>query len=163
LKGCHGSCVTHEKWAYSLIEKGAISRDLQEKGYAPMKLLWGDATRTRSLMCQGGNVDKMTFTGQQNKVEMYFTLAAEASNESREKSRDISFFVDIEEAMQIHVADAKATTFQLDEPITLSDDKLKINDALFIAHRQRRFHGPYHEGQSALANSDQRPASLRCL
>lgn len=133
FEGLSWQLCQHEKWAYSLIEKGAISRELQEKGFAPMKLLWGDATRTRSLMCQGGNVDKMTFTGTQKKVEMFFTLAAEASNESREKSRDISFFVDIEEVMQIHVAGAKATTFQLDESITLSDDKLKIT-MLFTLH-----------------------------
>lgn len=133
FEGLSWQLCQHEKWAYSLIEKGPIPRTLQEKGYTPLKLLWGDATRTHSLVCQGGNIDKMTFSGEKNKVEMFFTLAAEASNESREKSRDISFFVDIEEAMQIDVAGAKATTFQLDEPIILCDDKLKIT-MLFTLH-----------------------------
>jgi hypothetical protein len=133
-------------WAYSLIAKGVDFPAAQEKTFVPAKLLWGAPTRTHALVCQGGNVTKSAFTAREDGFDLYFTLESPPSTENREKSREISFYVDLDDALKLSVNGAAATTFRLDDQLRLEDGELAIDIAFTLESGQGNFFGHLMRG-----------------
>jgi hypothetical protein len=139
LQGAKWTLFHGEKFAFSCIEK---KDSLHEKGFSPFRLIWGDVHRVHTFACQGGNAKTISF----DKTEMIFDLEAPVDTDDREKNREILFFIDKYEALQFFVSGQKASTFRLDEPITLKDGPLTLSLSFHLEEGEGRFLGHWMTG-----------------
>lgn len=117
----------HEAYAYSIIQQQSPENPSQEYRVHPLRLVWGERTRVHSLVCQGGNAEKIDFTVSPGKgFELDFLLASQAIVPDRDSSRDVSLFVDRHDSLLKWVAGNAATTFQLGEEVKLRSDHLTL-------------------------------------
>lgn len=124
----------------SAIQKVALDPS-SDKGVHPFFLAWGDATRTHSLVCQGGNSTFIDYKVLPNGVDLLFSLFETVQVEDKEKSREILFFVDMHEGLKIEVNEKAATSFQLNERISLISPKFRINLTFILEDGEGRFLG----------------------
>jgi len=134
--------VQNQQWAYSLFGKGDNFNRAWEKTFFPIKLLWGTANRVRSFVSQGGNIKKVEFREEDNTIEMIFTYFDTFQVELRDKSQELSFYVDEQEGTKITVGGRTSTTFKLGEDVLLEDGNMNITvnfqihegDGQFLGH-----------------------------
>lgn len=139
-----------EKLAFSFFESGNIEiNPAFEKGFHPFKLLWGDIHRMHSLVSQGtGNSSvtvKHTTESKDNKTiqdfELDFDFVDPIEVEDKEKSREILLFADAHEGIEFLVSGTKASTFKLDEVVTMVDQCLAMSLSFHIVEGEGRFFG----------------------
>ncbi|HEV8051761.1 MAG TPA: hypothetical protein VGP47_04640 [Parachlamydiaceae bacterium] len=139
-----------ENLAFSFIDKGTIQiNQAFEKGFHPFKLLWGDIHRVHSLVSQGGTAAAVTFKHSREMeddktiqdFELDFDLDGAIEVEDKEKSREILLFADAHEGIEFLVSGFKASTFKMDEMITMVDKYLSIQLSFHIIEGDGRFFG----------------------
>ena len=64
--------VYHPDWAYTVLEKKEPYQAAVDKTHTPLRLVWGDLHRLHSLVCQGGNIEKVEYQGRRELY--YFTI-----------------------------------------------------------------------------------------
>lgn len=127
--------------AYCHIEKCLDLNPIFIKGYHPLRVIWGDCQRVHTLVCQGGNSKKMEFIQVPDGVDIIFELDAMAETEDREKNREIVFFVDIHDGLEILISGQKATTFALGEILTLRSGVCELSLVFQLLQGEGRFLG----------------------
>lgn len=112
------------KNSIGVMSKTAPVPEAWEKGYAPFKVLWGDLNRYRSLVLQGGNFRTLSYELKERGVDLIIELDEPIEKDSREKHREICFYTENYVGDKLLVADEQATTFGLNDPVTIhSDDR----------------------------------------
>lgn len=132
-------------FAYSLIAKRK-EMIANEKPFIPLKVLWGDSSLLHSLVCQGGNVDKIDFSADGNAIELIVTLNNTIPPEQKEKRQELSFFFDDNALVKTTVDGQVATTFQIGEPVVISDERMSISLDFQILEGEGRFFGHIMKG-----------------
>jgi len=132
--------------AYSILgEKNNVTHP-NEKLFIPFKLVWGSGNRVRSFVCQGGNIQDIDFTTHENQIVLFLKLAPEFEVENREKSQEVSFFIDQESPMQISVEGMPSTTFQLGQDVVILNSQRKISMNFEIHHGEGQLFGHIMKG-----------------
>lgn len=129
--------------AYCFIEESPTINSIVAKGFHPLRIFWGDRQRVHTFVCQGGNSKTTEFILVPGGVDIIFELCESVEVEDREKSREISFYIDVHEELEILISKQKATTFSLGEEITIRSGKctlsltfhLEEGDGRFLGHR----------------------------
>lgn len=143
------SCSQNEKWhidydsrfACCFVEQGLEINPVYAKGFYPLRIVWGDHQRVHTLVCQGGNSRKAQFTDVPGGVDILFELGEVVESEDREKNREIIFFVDIHEDLEMLVSDHKATTFSLNDEIVLKSGGAQLSFKFELVEGEGRFLG----------------------
>ncbi len=89
-----------EKYAYSVIERD-IAIDPSENGLNPFRLIWGESDRMHTLVCQGGSSRQMAYKLMENGIDLLFIFADPLQTDDKEKSREITFYFDMHEGINI--------------------------------------------------------------
>jgi hypothetical protein len=112
------------KYSIGVMSKTAAVSESWEKGYIPFKVLWGDLNRYRSLVLQGGNFRTLSYELKDRGIDLIIELDEPIEKDDREKHREICFFTENYVGDKLLVSDSQATTFKLNEPVTLhSNDR----------------------------------------
>lgn len=138
-----------EKWhlyhgpqmSYCDIGKSSVINRIGDKGFHTLRLVWGDSARVHTLVCQGCDDRAIRFTPVAGGLDIFFELARPLETEDREKNREIMFFVDIHEGLDIKVSDHKATTFALDETVSMHSQGCALSLKFQLQEGQGRFMG----------------------
>ncbi len=135
-----------EKYAFSLLAKNKQTSHCHP-GYAPIKILWGDINNTHTLVCSAGNADEITFQVVPGGVDLSFTLPEEIPTEAKQKNREILFFADKHEGLEVKISgDRVGTAFPLGEAIVLSSMGRKFSLKFCLESGQGRFFGHIAQG-----------------
>ena len=118
--------VHEEERAYSVVQQKGPFNMASGRGFHPLRIVWGDAKRVHTFVCQGGNATEIDFAILQDHITLSFAMTEAVQLEDREKSRDIIFFVDEHEGISCSVGGSPSNTFHLDDEI-----KLKCQGAAF--------------------------------
>lgn len=105
-------------WAYTVLEKKESYHPSVDKTFTPFRLIWGDLHRVHSLVCQGGNYDKVKWTIEKHSYRLIFDLRGNLTEEERPQ-REIEFFADFHPDILFKVNGHTASTFELGQPLTL--------------------------------------------
>ncbi len=117
-----------DKMAYSAISYGQKPL-VKDPAFYPFTLTWGNSARLHSFVCESNpdftlHVEK---SPDPNKVCLTFTLEKPAATDDREKSREITFFLDFFSALEFRVETLVSSTFRLGELITIKGDRCLIH------------------------------------
>lgn len=134
--------VQEEGFGYSAIQKSVLPNPAMEKGFHPFYLSWGDRNRTFSFVYQGGNCTFVDYEVVSDGLDFIFYLSEPVQTDDREKSREITFYCDRHEDLKIMVKEQTATTFQLEDKVTIEDNRMSISlvfrhedgDGRFLGH-----------------------------
>jgi hypothetical protein len=141
LNGLPWKMFKHSNAAYSVIAKQLDVAQIQEKTFAPFKLIWGSTTRMHSLICQGGSSHRIDFMATENQVELFFSFAEPAEIDNNEKNQEVCFYVDENPNLTIKVESSAATTFRMGEEIVISDDKISVGLRFDVHSGEGEFFG----------------------
>lgn len=130
-----------QRLAYCYIEKCPEPNPIFIKGFHPLRIIWGDLQRVHTLVCQGGNIKNMEFIQVSKGLDIIFALDAIVETEDREKNREIIFFVDIHNDLEILISDHKATTFSFGETLTLRSSTCELSLVFQLLEGEGRFLG----------------------
>jgi hypothetical protein len=111
-----------DKYTIAVMSKTAEIPQAWEKGHVPFKILWGDLNRYRSLVLQGGNYKTLSYELRDRGMDLIIELDEPIEKDSRDRHREICLFTEYYEGDQLLVSEAKATTFKLDDQVTLHSE-----------------------------------------
>lgn len=139
--------VASPKWAYTLLEKKELSHPSVDKTYTPFRLIWGDIHRMHSLVCQGGGYEKVQYQlFPDHSIELTYDLIDYLTEEERAPQREVEFFVDFHPDILFTLNGLTATTFELDQPITLSFGKSQMTIVFKLLEGEGNFLGHVMRG-----------------
>lgn len=110
-----------EKYSLGVMSKTIEVPEAWQKGYIPFKVMWGDLNRYRSLVLQGGNCKTIAYELNEKGVDLIIELD-DSQQEKEEKHREICLFTECYPGDQLLVSGNQATTFKLNESVTLHND-----------------------------------------
>lgn len=120
---------------------------------AVLRLIWGDLNCAHSLVCQGGSAESICYELVEGGVDLLFRLPKEVPPESKQRNREVLFFIDAQEGLQIHIGrEDKATAFQLGDELRLSARGMDLRIRFALEEGSGRFFGHISPGN--------RPAQL---
>lgn len=148
-----------ERIAYSIIDKE--NRPLNpptENGYHPLRIIWGDLNKVHSLVCQGGNCRAIHGSARDGNIILLADLGTLVEVEDKEKSREVVFFIDVQDEMGFLVEDHKSSTFQMGETLSIKDSQCSFTLAFLQEEGQGKFLGHRMLGNrpSQVANKGQK-------
>lgn len=131
----------------------------QEKGYTPLKIIWGDRTRAHSFVCQEGNMETISYEWHPDGlIGMEVTLGKIAETEEKEKNRELIFFTEALEGTDIRVGGVKATTFGLGDQLSIASAGINLEVTFHLVEGSGSFIGHIMRGnrssQIALKGED---------
>lgn len=142
LSGTSWTLFHGEKIAYSLIKKGGMQIDTAvEKGFHPFRMVWGDSQRVHTLACQSGNCTLADYQEDGRNLTLAFELGEILELEDREKSRDVAFYLDVQDKLEFLVADHQSSTFRLEESLSIRDQYFKLAMEFKLMEGEGRFLG----------------------
>lgn len=141
INGLPWQLIQKENAAISVIAKEDDLTTVQEKTFAPLKILWGNFKHLHSLVCQGGTSKSINYTLTENQAELLFSFSEPVEADSNEKNQEISFYINHEEGTQILVEGAAATTFRLDEQVVISAGDRKVGLVFHLLEGNGEFVG----------------------
>lgn len=135
----------YENYAYCYIDNTERQEINREKGFSPLKIIWGDQKKTHTFVCQGANISDLKINKQPEGIDLFFTLG-EIPTEDKEKSREVAFYFDAHHGTQIYVSKHASTTFKLDEEIEIAVEKLKFSIVFELLEGNGQFLGHIMRG-----------------
>jgi hypothetical protein len=129
-----------EDYSLSAIQKVPLEPSL-DRGVHPLFISWGDPTCTHSFVCQGGNSSLIDYKLVPDGIDLIFSLFENVQVEDKEKSREITFFIDQLEGLEFKINDKSATSFQLNEKISLKKSKFQLHLTFLLEEGDGRFLG----------------------
>lgn len=111
--------VYHLNWSYNLLEKNGPHQPTVDKTHTPYRFVWGDLHRLHSLVCQGGNIEKVEYRKENDSIILLFDLRDQPVEKESAPKREIEFFVDFHPDIQFHLNGCAATTFELGQTFQL--------------------------------------------
>jgi len=134
-----------EKYAYALLSKNKDQH--ANAAYCPLKILWGDTNTTHTLICPLGNAEEVSYHPLHNGMDLLFSLPEEVPTEARQKNREVVFFADKHEGLELKIGgDRVGTAFPLGEAITLTSMNRTFSLRFCLARGQGRFFGHIAQG-----------------
>lgn len=140
-KGQQWMLIQTQAFSWTAIEKNETPGAVDEKGFNPFRIIWGDATRAHTFACQNGNAKRITFSRVDSGIDLFFTLGNMVNVDDKERSREVSFFFDYMEDTQIMVDDIPATTFRLGDKVEIISPGLKLSMTFHIERGDGHFFG----------------------
>lgn len=134
------------EWAYTLLEKKGSSHPSVDKTHTPLRIIWGDVHRTHSLVCQGGNYEKVEYNVEKNALHLIFDLKEKPSSEERTQQREIEFFVDFHPDFLFTLEGQSSNTFELGQPLRLSLGQHSLTLILTLVQGEGHFLGHVMRG-----------------
>jgi len=108
--------VFHHDYGYTLLEKKGPFQPSIDKTETPFRFVWGDHHRLHSLVCQGGNIEKVKAWKEGDEIVILFDLREQRDDEvGGTPKSEIEFFVDIHPDIQFRVNGLDSNTFGLGE------------------------------------------------
>ena len=99
----------------------------QPRLFHPVRIIWGDRTRTHSFICQGDLLQNLDYKIDSPKgLDLMVDLSQNIDNKEHKKDYVIAFYVDKHQFLKKNVAGKAATAFQLGEMVELLDDQLGL-------------------------------------
>lgn len=120
LKGQTWRTTYHATWSDTLLEKNGPFQPNVDKTHTPYRLVWGNLNRLHSLVCQGGNVDKITYHEKGDSLILLFELRDEFTEENGTPKREIELFFDFHPDVQFLVNDHATVTFEMRQLFQIS-------------------------------------------
>lgn len=131
----------HRTWSDTLLEKNGPFQPNVDKTHTPYRLLWGDSNCLHSLVCQGGNVDKMTYREEGNSLILLFELRDFPTDENAAPKREIEFFIDLHSETQFQLNDQATITFPLGQTFQLLFKHHRLSLMLELVQGEGNFMG----------------------
>lgn len=128
-------------FAYSYVDGHTPVASNFEKGFQPLRLLWGDAARTHTLILPMHHHQQISFAKMPTGLEILFELKESIDCDDKEKSKEVGLFLDVPTKWQFLVAGEKASTFRLGEELTIVSDTLKFSLRFDLAGGEGKFLG----------------------
>jgi hypothetical protein len=135
---------THQ-YAYSCFATEEISNPT-EKGLHPLRLIWGNADRLHTFVCQGGNSQSVKFETVEDGLDLLFTLDTPLPQDDKEKSREIGFYFDAHQEIQFSTLDLPTNTFQIGDKLQLAFPGINLEMQFTIEDGEGREGGKVREG-----------------
>lgn len=126
LSGLPWQLIQRKEMTVCLIAKENDLIEVQEKTFSPLKILWGNYRQLHSLVSQGGTSRSIDYSLKDNRAELLYTFTEQAQPDNNEKNREVAFYVNDENGMNILVEGVPATTFRLGESIAIFSGGVKI-------------------------------------
>lgn len=114
-----------ETYSYCFLDACDSPTKISEKGFSPLKIVWGNSKKAHTFVCQGGNISHLEIKKVSNGMELFFTLG-ELPTDEREKCREVAFYFDASPGTQINIAKGLSTTFKIEEEIEIIVESLKF-------------------------------------
>lgn len=132
--------------AYTLLQKEAPLMQADEKGYTPLRLIWGDREFLHSLVCQGGSSKKTAFNQTEEGFNLIFELSSPYTSEERYAQREIEFFADTQPGAAFTLQGNSTSVFHLNERLLLSFKDLKLSLTFELLEGEGDFLGHISRG-----------------
>lgn len=127
-------------------KKGEIKHPI-DKGLSLLKMLWGNRTRAHSFVCQGGNMDSISYEWHpEGYIRMEVLLGPIPNLEDREEAREVIFFTEALEDTKISVGQIQATTFNLGELVLVQCADLVLELRFFLIEGDGKLQGHIMKG-----------------
>lgn len=133
-------CKNEEKWSYALLEKDSTTLT-SENTYTPLRIIWGDAKKVHSFVCQGTRSQEIKYQVHQDQIQLFFRLDQEVDLQDKEKQRNINFYFDFEPNYQILVNERSATIFELEDELVLQLGQERISIVFELVEGTGNFMG----------------------
>lgn len=117
-----------------------------EKGYHELKLIWGSLKKLHSFVCQDGNHVLTHFDYHDNNYELTFKLGEIPQVDDKERSREVIFFFDADDAVEIEVQGKKSNTFKIDDSVTIKLDGIVLKVSFEVLEGEGDFFGHIMRG-----------------
>lgn len=121
------------------------AQSIVKKEFYPLKIVWGK-DKAHTFVCQGGSAEHIQCEKISDEFELIFHFNTPFVNEEREKSREIAFYFDYDEAMRILVNSQPSTTFQLGETVQWVGDGMDFSLSASVIQGEGRFFGHIMRG-----------------
>ncbi|MFT4553600.1 MAG: hypothetical protein ACI9S8_002241 [Chlamydiales bacterium] len=142
--------MTKEKnFSYSVQEHDGLPQS--DEGYHVFRMAWGSSAKVYNLVCPKGNY-KMSFEKHENGADLFFTLPEDIDLNNKKHCREIAFYCDLCENINLRVKGKAATTFQLNEDVLVNSEKAQLTLRFAKVEGDGRFFGHITKGD--------RPAQL---
>lgn len=138
---CRWEMLQHNGFAVCALEQQEPGRLCPDRGRHIFRMAWGNADRAHTFVCQGGNSSHSTFQMRNNGCDLFFELTEDPIIEDREKNREVLFYFDIPDEVEITVQDIPATTFQLGENVKIKSGKMALSLQFTLEEGQGQFFG----------------------
>ena len=140
INGREWHILKTDQYAYSCFATEEISNPL-EKGLHPLKLVWGNADRLHTLVCQGGNSTDVEFESVEDGLDLLFTLDTPLPQDDKEKSREIGFYFDSHQETQFSILGQSTNTFQIGDLLQIAFPELNLEMQFTVVEGAGRFFG----------------------
>ena len=114
-----------------------------DRGRQTIRLIWGNPARCHSFVCEGGNLAKVELRDENT---LLFHLADPIPDEDREKNKELLFYVDAHDELEISVDNQSASTFYLGQTIQLKSGDIQVQLQLILIDGAGDFIGHIMEG-----------------
>jgi hypothetical protein len=138
--------VYRSNWAYTVLEKKGAYQPAVDKTHTPFRLIWGDLHRVHSLVCQGGNIEKVEYREENQALSLLLDLRDQSPEEESNPKREVEFFVDFHPDIQFHLNGDVATTFELGQKVKLSFAQQQLEIAFNLIEGEGDFLGHVMRG-----------------
>lgn len=132
--------------AFTLLEKKESYHPTVDKTITPFRMVWGDEHQTHTLVCQGGNYEKVQYKIEANIVNFVFDLKDQLNAEEYSPQREIEFFIDFHPDVFFKINQLSTTTFELGREIILSLGKHQISIIFRLLEGEGHFLGHIMRG-----------------
>ena len=120
-----------EHFAYSALDQKNLEiQSVFFKGFHPLRIVFGDAKCVHTFVIQGSLSEIISFepcTTSLNTFLLKFELPENVDIEDKEKSREVSLYFDRQESTEFLVDSEKASTFLLEDFLSLKIGLLTLN------------------------------------
>ncbi len=111
------------------------------KSISPFRMCWGDLTKVRTCVAQGGNCTSIRATENKEEIIVEFTLLEEFNVEDKDLCKEIILSFDHGNDISAAVEGVKANTFYPGNEIIFSSGNIKFSLNFFIIEGEGEFFG----------------------
>lgn len=108
-----------QEWAYTLIEKKGELPSAWEKLFTPFRLVWGNAKRTHTLVCQVGSYAQVSYEADASRIKLMFEFNPINLEQEWDKQRELNFYFDAHPDIKVKIGGQPATLFHLEQPVDI--------------------------------------------
>lgn len=137
--------VYKKEYAYTLLEQTQPLTPALAKTYTPFHLAWGHPQKTHTLICQGEDVQSVTYKQSPHLIELFFDLNEDYQDE-RGDQPVIKLYVDFHDQAEWKVEGQSATTVMIGQPIRLNVEDFKVDIHFELLEGEGQFLGHLMRG-----------------
>lgn len=140
--GSHKWQIYHDRhFAYSLIDTANTLNGLVDKGFYPLRMIWGDCHRIHTFVGYGGVNTQIVSSSSSTNIHFEVILDGDIDVEDRDRIREISFAIDAFPQLTFLVDGQKSSTFRLGEDVMMKGDHGVIKLSFHLESGQGSFMG----------------------